>query len=73
GLTSSSAGIKVGDIIFDDKGIGQYETGSMRDEINYNTGDYESYMMLGTRSAMMTSMLSWRDTASDMFFRTGQL
>ena len=73
GLTSSSAGIKVGDMTFDNNGIGQYETGSMRDEINYNTGDYESYMMLGTRSAMMTSMLSWRDTASDMFFRTGQL
>ena len=29
--------------------------------------------MRGVRSAMTTSMLSWRDTASDMFFRTGQL
>ena len=30
-------------------------------------------MMRGVRSAMTTSMLFWRDTASDMFFRTGQL
>ena len=36
-------------------------------------GDYENNMMRGVRSAMTTSMLFWRDTASDMFFRTGQL
>ena len=36
-------------------------------------GDYENNMMRGVRSAMTTSMLSWRDTAADMFFRTGQL
>ena len=29
--------------------------------------------MRGARSAMTTSLLAWRDTASDMFFRTGQL
>ncbi len=73
GLTSSSVGIKVGDIKFDENGLGHYEAGSMRDDVNYHIGDYENSMMRGARSAMTTSLLVWRDTASDMFFRTGQL
>ena len=73
GLTSSSVGIKVGDIKFDENGLGHYEAGSMRDDVNYHIGDYENSMMRGARSAMTTSLLAWCDTASDMFFRTGQL
>lgn len=73
GLTANSASLNIGDIKFDanNGGIGNYVEGSMHEAVI--SGDDESYMMKGARSAMMTSMLAWRDNASDIYDRTTAL
>ena len=75
GLTASSTSQKVGEIVFDSAGNGSYVAGSVTDGSGDNPGgdveigDYESDIMKGARSAMMTSMLSWRDNAADIYSR----
>ena len=75
GLTGSSVSKQAGDISFGEDGHGQYVEGSLQPgaggDIDY--GDYENNIMKGTRSAMMTAMLAWRDVAGDFTNRTSEL
>ena len=68
GLTASAAGWG-GTIEFDTDGRGSLVAGSKHalNQIN------ESAIMTGARSAMMDSMLAWRDMASDVFSRAEDL
>ena len=55
-------------------GQGYYEENSAgRGENIPTVGDYETYMMKGTRMAVMSSLLSWRDMAQDVLSRTKSL
>ena len=76
GLTSSSAALQTGDIEFAADGKGGYVDGSLTPGAegdnpggDVEIGNYESDIMKGARSAMMTSMLSWRDNAADIYSR----
>ena len=71
GLTASSAALQVGDIEFAADGKGGYVEGSVTPGVSGDVeiGNYESDIMKGARSAMMTSMLSWRDNAADIYSR----
>ena len=70
GLTASSASKQLGDITFDNNGQGSYVEGSVTPGAGGGgeiiIGDYETDIMKGARSAAMTSMLAWRDTAADI-------
>lgn len=64
GLTSSSA--KTGLINFAEK-QGQLVAGSIQWEPTIETGDYETFVMKGARSAVTTSFHSWRDNMQDTY------
>ena len=64
GLTSSSA--KSGLISFKDK-TGALVNGSIQWEPTIETGEYETFVMKGARSAVTTSMHSWRDNMQDTY------
>lgn len=64
GLTSSSA--KTGLISFKDK-TGALVDGSIQWEPTIETGDYETFVMKGARSAVTTSFHSWRDNMQDTY------
>lgn len=79
GLTNTSATVKLADIIFQKDHQGQgtikmdpsaIKTG---DKSNIIYGDKETAMMRGAKSAMTTSMLSWRSDMTDMTSRVGDL
>ena len=64
GLTSSSA--KTGKIDFSNLS-GQLVAGSIQWEPTIETGDYETFVMKGARSAVTTSFHSWRDNMQDTY------
>ena len=64
GLTSSSA--KTGKIDFSNLS-GQLVDGSIPWEPTIETGDYETFVMKGARSAVTTSFHSWRDNMQDTY------
>lgn len=64
GLTSSSA--KTGKIDFSNL-RGQLVAGSIQWEPTIETGDYETFVMKGVRSAVTTSFHSWRDNMQDTY------
>lgn len=64
GLTSSSA--KTGLMNFAEK-QGQLVDGSIQWEPTIETGDYETFVMKGARSAVTTSFHSWRDNMQDTY------
>lgn len=64
GLTSSSA--KTGKIDFSNL-RGQLVVGSIQSEPTIETGDYETFVMKGARSAVTTSFHSWRDNMQDTY------
>ena len=64
GLTSSSA--KTGKIDFSNL-RGQLVAGSIQWEPTIETGDYETFVMKGARSAVTTSFHSWRDNMQDTY------
>lgn len=64
GLTSSSA--KTGKIDFSNL-KGQLVVGSIQWEPTIETGDYETFVMKGARSAVTTSFHSWRDNMQDTY------
>lgn len=64
GLTSSSA--KSGLISFKDK-TGALVNGSIHWEPTIETGEYETFVMKGARSAVTTSFHSWRDNMQDTY------
>lgn len=64
GLTSSSA--KSGLISFKDK-TGALVNGSIQWEPTIETGEYETFVMKGARSAVTTSFHSWRDNMQDTY------
>ena len=68
GLTSSAQGYE-GSIAFDETGRGSLVEGSKHALNKLN----ESAIMTGARSAMMDSMMAWRDVASDVFSRAEDL
>ena len=75
GMTASSAGW-TGKIDYTEQGQGTLKQGSLAQivkdpEIIY--GPKETAMMRGAKSAMTTSMLSWRNTMADMMSRMGDL
>ena len=72
GMTSSSVQ-RIGDIAFNNNHVGYYVLGSMRHGGTITRGDYETDMMRGTRSAMTSSMLAWRDNASALSMRSRAL
>ncbi|WP_303712040.1 beta strand repeat-containing protein, partial [Phascolarctobacterium succinatutens] len=64
GLTSSSQGVNIGTLHWDENGKGQYDL----DSVNWNKiieGDYETFVMKGVRSAATTSLHTWRDNMQD--------
>ena len=66
GLTSSSQGVNIGTLHWDDNGKGQYDL----DSVNWNQiieGDYETFVMKGVRSAATTSLHTWRDNMQDTY------
>ena len=66
GLTSSSQGINIGTLHWDENGKGQYDP----DSVNWNKiieGDYETFVMKGVRSAATTSLHTWRDNMQDTY------
>ena len=66
GLTSSSVSKNLGTIHWDENGKGQYDL----DSVNWNQiieGEYETFVMKGARSAVTTSMHSWRDNMQDTY------
>lgn len=79
GLTNTSATVKLADIIFQKDGQGQgtikMDPSSIKtgDKSNIIYGDKETAMMRGAKSAMTTSMLSWRSDMTDMTSRVGDL
>ena len=79
GLTNTSATVKLADIIFqkDHQGQGtiKMDPSSIKtgDKSNIIYGDKETAMMRGAKSAMTTSMLSWRSDMTDMTSRVGDL
>ena len=64
GLTSPSA--KAGKIDFSNLS-GQLVDGSIKWEPTIEEGDYETFVMKGTRSAVTTSFHSWRDNMQDTY------
>lgn len=64
GLTSSSA--KTGKIDFSNL-RGQLVAGSIQWEPTIETGEYETFVMKGARSAVTTSFHSWRDNMQDTY------
>ena len=64
GLTASSA--KTGLMDFTEK-QGQLVDGSIPWEPTIETGDYETFVMKGARSAVTTSFHSWRDNMQDTY------
>ncbi|WP_443682007.1 autotransporter domain-containing protein, partial [Phascolarctobacterium succinatutens] len=66
GLTSSSQGINIGTLHWDENGKGQYDL----DSVNWSQiieGDYETFVMKGVRSAATTSLHTWRDNMQDTY------
>ena len=66
GLTSSSQGINIGTLHWDENGKGQYDL----DSVTWNKiieGDYETFVMKGVRSAATTSLHTWRDNMQDTY------
>ena len=66
GLTSSSQGINIGTLHWDENGKGQYDL----DSVDWNKiieGDYETFVMKGVRSAATTSLHTWRDNMQDTY------
>ena len=66
GLTSSSKGVNIGTLHWDENGKGKYNL----DSINWNQiieGDYETFVMKGVRSAATTSLHTWRDNMQDTY------
>lgn len=64
GLTSS--GVKTGLVNFANR-EGQLDEGSIQLEPTIETGDYETFVMKGARSAVTTSFHSWRDNMQDTY------
>ena len=67
GLTASSASKYLGNMRWDENGKGQYVDGSIKWEPTIEEGDYETFVMKGARSAVTTSMHSWRDNMQDTY------
>ena len=67
GLTASSASKYLGNMSWDENGKGQYVVGSIQWEPTIETGDYETFVMKGARSAVTTSFHSWRDNMQDTY------
>ena len=83
GLTASSQALQTGKIAFSDTdGQGSLETGSVTPGVTpapnpqpgtgtespkIVEGDYETFVMKGARSAVTTSMHSWRDNMQDTY------
>ena len=83
GLTASSQALQTGKIAFSDTdGQGSLETGSVTPGVTpapnpqpgtgtespkIIEGDYETFVMKGARSAVTTSMHSWRDNMQDTY------
>ena len=67
GLTASSASKYLGNMRWDENGKGQYVVGSIQREPTIETGDYETFVMKGARSAVTTSFHSWRDNMQDTY------
>ena len=66
GMTSSSQGVNIGTLHWDENGKGQYDL----DSVNWNKiieGDYETFVMKGVRSAATTSLHTWRDNMQDTY------
>lgn len=76
GLTAAAAAMKIGDVEFAKDGKAAYVEGSVKNKTDGSKIEYgnnESFMMQGVRSAMTTSMLSWRDNAAESFYRADDL
>ncbi|MEN6413561.1 MAG: hypothetical protein ABFC84_12530 [Veillonellales bacterium] len=76
GLTVSSAAKQVGTVNFENTtGQGSYASGSITPGVGADIvyGPKETAMMRGAKSAMTTSMLTWRANTSDMTERLGDL
>ncbi len=70
GLTASSKSLQIGDIEFqkDKEGQGKYKEGSMTPGFDgMASGDYETYVMKGVRSAATTMFHAWRDNMQDTY------
>ena len=67
GLTASSASKYLGNMRWDENGKGQLVAGSIQWEPTIETGDYETFVMKGARSAVTTSFHSWRDNMQDTY------
>lgn len=70
GLTASSKSLQMGDIEFqkDKDGQGKYKEGSMTPGFDgMSSGDYETYVMKGVRSAATTMFHAWRDNMQDTY------
>ncbi len=70
GLTASSKSLQIGDIEFqkDKEGQGKYKEGSMTPGFGgMSSGDYETYVMKGVRSAATTMFHAWRDNMQDTY------
>lgn len=67
GLTASSVSKYLGNMRWDENGKGQYVDGSIKWEPTIEEGDYETFVMKGARSAVTTSMHSWRDNMQDTY------
>ncbi len=65
GLTSSSVEAE-GQFTIDENGYGQYVKDSV-DIDGMSSGDYETYVMKGVRSAAATSFHAWRDNMQDTY------
>ena len=67
GLTASSVSKYLGNMRWDENGKGQYVDGSIPWEPTIETGEYETFVMKGARSAVTTSFHSWRDNMQDTY------
>lgn len=74
GLTAPGILWKVGDIKFNNNGTGSLTEGSVITPDNpIEYGQYETMIMSGTKSAMVSSAMLWRAENNDMQKRLGEL
>lgn len=74
GLTAPGILWKVGDIKFNNNGTGSLADGSVITPDNpIEYGQYETMIMSGTKSAMVSSAMLWRAENNDMQKRLGEL
>lgn len=71
GFTASDQSLKMADVAFEEADAGRGS--AVIKAASYTTGDYETLMMKGVRSATLSSNLLWRSLASDMYHRNASL